>query len=92
MLVEGNYLLVQDQGPWEEISKLFDERWFVDINIGEAMQRVVRRHMGTGLTKEQAIERVETNDRLNAEFIVATSKKNANVVVSSHHDPSMQVD
>ncbi|XP_061369081.1 putative uridine kinase C227.14 isoform X2 [Gastrolobium bilobum] len=48
VIVEGNYLLLED-GVWKEISSLFDEKWFIDIDIDKAMQRVLKRHISTGI-------------------------------------------
>ncbi|KAH9318366.1 hypothetical protein KI387_020135, partial [Taxus chinensis] len=47
VLVEGNYLLLED-GIWREVASLFDERWFLDIDINMAMRRVEKRHISIG--------------------------------------------
>ncbi|KAL2321006.1 hypothetical protein Fmac_029975 [Flemingia macrophylla] len=90
VIVEGNYLLLED-GVWKEISSLFDEKWqvfilprlvFIDIDIEKAMQRVLKRHISTGKPPDIAKQRIENNDRLNAELIMK-SKKNADIVIKS---------
>ncbi|RYR01055.1 hypothetical protein Ahy_B06g079909 isoform D [Arachis hypogaea] len=92
VIVEGNYLLLED-GIWKEISCLFDEKWqwgiqpqkhveFIDIDIDKAMQRVLKRHISTGKPPDIAKQRIENNDRLNAELIMK-SKKNANIIIKS---------
>ncbi|WJX78957.1 hypothetical protein P8452_62129 [Trifolium repens] len=81
IIVEGNYLLLED-GVWKEISSLFDEKWFIDIDIDKAMQRVLKRHISTGKPADIAKQRVENNDRLNAELIMK-SKKNADIIIKS---------
>ncbi|KAE9585548.1 putative phosphoribulokinase/uridine kinase, P-loop containing nucleoside triphosphate hydrolase [Lupinus albus] len=81
IIVEGNYLLLED-GIWKEISSLFDEKWFIDIDIDKAMQRVLKRHISTGKPPEIAKQRVENNDRLNAEDIMK-SMKNADIIIKS---------
>ncbi|KAI4301168.1 hypothetical protein L6164_034474 [Bauhinia variegata] len=81
IIVEGNYLLLED-GVWKEISSLFDEKWFIDVDIDKAMQRVVNRHISTGKSPDIAKWRVENNDRPNAELVMK-SKKNADVVIKS---------
>lgn len=83
MIVEGNYLLL-DEKPWNEISKLFDEKWYLQIDLDVAMERVRLRHMAElskcflfasivyfceELSPEKALERIATNDRINAELI-----------------------
>ena len=59
VILEGNYLLL-DIEPWADICKNVDIRWFVEIGEDEAKQRLIRRHLATGLssTKELARERV----------------------------------
>ncbi|KAH1258361.1 putative uridine kinase [Glycine max] len=88
VIVEGNYLLLED-GVWKEISSLFDEKWqvlilprhmYIDIDIDEAMQRVLKRHISTGKPPDIAKQRMENNDSLNAELIMK-SKKNADIII-----------
>ncbi|KAL2660089.1 hypothetical protein AAZV13_03G122150 [Glycine max] len=81
VIVEGNYLLLED-GQWKEISSLFDEKWYIDIDIDEAMQRVLKRHISTGKPPDIAKQRMENNDSLNAELIMK-SKKNADIIIES---------
>ncbi|RHN61638.1 putative P-loop containing nucleoside triphosphate hydrolase [Medicago truncatula] len=64
------------------ISSLFDEKWFIDIDIDKAMQRVLKRHISTGKPPDIAKQRIENNDRLNAELIMK-SKKNADIIIKS---------
>ncbi|XVF32464.1 hypothetical protein REPUB_Repub17cG0085200 [Reevesia pubescens] len=44
VIVEGNYLLFE-VGVWEEVSSMFDEKWFIDVDLDTAMQRVLKRHI-----------------------------------------------
>ncbi|CAH9093666.1 unnamed protein product [Cuscuta europaea] len=81
VIVEGNYLLLEE-GVWNEISSIFDEKWFIDVDIEKAMQRVLKRHIGTGKPPDVAQWRIEYNDRPNAELILK-SKKNADLVINS---------
>ncbi|KAL1816736.1 hypothetical protein ACET3Z_019310 [Daucus carota] len=81
VIVEGNYLFLEE-GAWKEISSMFDEKWFVDIDIDKAMERVLRRHISTGKPEDVARSRVEFNDRPNAELIIKTKKK-ADVIIKS---------
>lgn len=46
VIVEGNYLLL-NEGVWKEVSSLFDEKWFIEVDIDTAMQRVCKRHIST---------------------------------------------
>ncbi|CAL9023641.1 unnamed protein product [Prunus brigantina] len=81
VIVEGNYLLLDD-GIWKEISAMFDEKWFVEIDIDKAMERVRMRHILTGKPPDVAKWRIEYNDRPNAEK-VNKSKKNADLIIRS---------
>ncbi|XP_011621604.1 putative uridine kinase C227.14 isoform X1 [Amborella trichopoda] len=82
VIVEGNYLFLQD-GVWKEISSLFDEKWFVDVDIDVAMRRVLKRHiLKAGKAPDVAKWRVEYNDRPNAELIAKT-KTYADIIIRS---------
>ncbi|KAF7804685.1 putative uridine kinase C227.14 isoform X1 [Senna tora] len=81
VIVEGNYLLLED-GLWKELSYLFDEKWFIDVDIDKAMQRVLKRHISTGKPPDVAKQRIDNNDRLNAELVMK-SKKNADIIIKS---------
>ncbi|CAF2308781.1 unnamed protein product [Brassica napus] len=81
VIVEGNYLLLEE-GTWKDISDMFDEKWFIDVNLDTAMQRVEARHISTGKPPDVAKWRIDYNDRPNAELIVK-SKTNADVLIRS---------
>ncbi|KAG2719039.1 hypothetical protein I3843_03G240300 [Carya illinoinensis] len=81
VIVEGNYLLLED-GVWKEISSIFDEKWFIEVDIDTSMQRVLKRHISTGKPPDIAQWRIDYNDRPNAELIIK-SKKNADLVIKS---------
>jgi pantothenate kinase len=79
VIIEGLYLLHQGDG-WGDSpdwADLFDERWFLDVGMDLAMQRLVARHMSAnGQSREFALQRLAVNDRLNAQ-IVWQSRPNA---------------
>ncbi|KAL8530411.1 hypothetical protein ACS0TY_007444 [Phlomoides rotata] len=81
VIVEGNYLFL-DEDVWRDISSIFDEKWFIDVDIEKAMQRVFRRHVSTGKAPDVAKWRIDYNDRPNAEAILK-SKKNADLIIKS---------
>ncbi len=74
VLIEGNYLLLEEP-PWGEVRGLLDEAWFLDCGEEEAMVRVARRHQAVGRSREEAWDRVESNDRLNARLIAASAPR-----------------
>ena len=68
VLIEGLYLLHKGHG-WD-LADQFDERWFLDVPMDVAMNRLIDRHMLTnGHSREVAEARVAVNDRLNAEIV-----------------------
>ncbi|KAJ6838414.1 putative uridine kinase C227.14 isoform X1 [Iris pallida] len=81
VIVEGNYLFLEE-GAWKEVCEVFDEKWFIDIDINTAMQRVLKRHIATGKEPDVAKWRIEYNDRPNAELIME-SKKHADLLIRS---------
>lgn len=86
VIVEGNYLLL-DEGLWNDISSMFDEKWFIDVDLDTSMQRVLKRHVSKSKKPlDEAKWRIEYNDRPNAEMIMK-SKKNADLIISSIEMP-----
>lgn len=81
LLSEGNYLLL-DLPPWDQLPALFDEIWFVDCDLEDAMRRVYARQTGHGVAPETSRARIAGNDRPNAELIAAT-RRQASLTVPS---------
>jgi pantothenate kinase len=74
IIVEGLYLLHREHG-WNaataNISALLDECWYLDTSMDVAMDRLVNRHVAAwGFSREQALDRLAMNDRLNAEIVL----------------------
>lgn len=70
VLVEGLYLLHR-AGDWNAVTNAFDERWFLDIPLDVAMQRLAERHMAAwNLSRADADARIAANDRLNADVVL----------------------
>ena len=69
VFVEGLYLLLR---AWR-LEELFDFRVFLDCPPDEAMRRVAARHLACDLAADAAAARAraESNDRLNADLILA---------------------
>lgn len=73
VLVEGLYLLSQADG-WAQISRVFNERWYLDTPVDVALERLALRHMQAWrITRSEADSRIASNDRLNAEIVAASS-------------------
>lgn len=69
VIVEGLYLLLSS---WR-LQEVFDLTLFLDCDPDIAMSRVAARHVACGLAEDmtQALARVEQNDRVNANLILA---------------------
>jgi pantothenate kinase len=69
IIVEGLYLLHREHG-WN-LNGLLDECWYLDTSMDVAMERLVKRHMvAWGFSREQALDRLAMNDRLNADIVL----------------------
>ena len=80
IIVEGLYLLHREHG-WD-LSGLLDECWYLDTSMDVAMERLVKRHMASWeFSREQALDRLAMNDRLNAD-IVLQSRELADYLVA----------
>ena len=82
IFVEGLYLLLR---AWR-LEELFDLRVFLDCPPDEAMRRVAARHLACGLATDAAAARTraETNDRLNADLILADAcRARADLVIQT---------
>ncbi|MEE6274646.1 nucleoside/nucleotide kinase family protein [Georgenia sp. MJ206] len=80
VITEGNYLL-HDDGAWAAVRPLLDEVWYVDIDDGLRVERLIRRHVEHGRSPEAAREWVLRSDEVNAE-LVARTRDRADVVVA----------
>jgi pantothenate kinase len=63
VIIEGLYTLLSVD-PWRKASALLDERWFLDIDFDTATERIIQRHVITGVAKDvdEAIWRAREND------------------------------
>ncbi|MFS0794700.1 nucleoside/nucleotide kinase family protein [Microbacterium sp. 1P10AE] len=80
VVVEGNYLLVDD-GPWALVGDALDEAWFCATPPGAREQRLIERHTRHGRTIEAATAWAREVDGVNAALIEATRTR-ADLVVS----------
>ena len=71
VIVEGNYLLL-DSGPWSPVRPLLDACWYVEMEEGLRLERLVARHIAHGRDPEQARAFAHGSDQANADVIGAT--------------------
>lgn len=74
VIIEGLYLLL-DSEPWKEIASLVDEKWMLEADLQVCRTRVAKRHVEAGIEPdlELAYRRVDSNDLVNAEYILLHS-------------------
>ena len=85
VVMEGNYLsLGSGEREWREATELMDELWFVDVDFGVARERLVRRHVESGVAgdREEAGRRADENDLVNGREIVEGRVEVHEVIVS----------
>jgi pantothenate kinase len=79
VITEGNYLLLDVQ-PWSAVRSLLDVAWFVDVDEGTRVQRLIARHLAFGRSPTTAAARAHGSDQLNADLVATTSSR-ADLVV-----------
>ncbi|UJP40641.1 nucleoside/nucleotide kinase family protein [Cellulomonas palmilytica] len=80
VVVEGNYLLVDD-GPWAHVRGVLDETWFAVTPDDERTRRLVERHTRHGRTPDAAAAWAEQVDGRNAALVEPTAAR-ADLLVS----------
>ncbi|KAJ3328567.1 hypothetical protein HDU76_009721 [Blyttiomyces sp. JEL0837] len=73
IILEGLYLHLTTPPPWSELPQYFNQKWFINVQREEAISRLVKRHVDTGVAKsiEEARDRVLGSDLVNGDFLVA---------------------
>ena len=80
VVTEGNYLLLRD-GAWAGVRANLDEVWFLDVDPGLRVRRLVDRHVRHGKAPDAARAWVLGSDERNA-ALVETTRSAADLVVS----------
>jgi len=80
VVVEGNYLLVDD-GPWAQVRGLLAESWYVELDEATRLERLIARHMAFGRDRAAAEAHARGSDQRNAELI-ATTRRRADLTVA----------
>jgi pantothenate kinase len=85
IVMEGNYLsLGSGATEWKEAAGLMDELWFVEVDESVARERLIERHVKSGIAAnmEEAARRADENDLVNGREIVEGRVEVHEVVVS----------
>lgn len=85
VVLEGLYTFLSIE-PWNAASKLLDERWWVEVDEEEAKRRLIKRHVRSGVTKdeEEALWRAEQNDLPSSCFFEILSVNKLLISFSPH--------
>jgi pantothenate kinase len=68
VITEGNYLLVPFV-PWDRVTRLLDEVWYLELDQDTRIQRLIARHQAYGRNSEAARARATGPDQRNADLI-----------------------
>lgn len=71
IITEGNYLLSQEHG-FENVRKLLDKVYYIDINDEKRLERLIARHIRYGKTPDAAQDWAMGSDEANARYIETT--------------------
>ncbi|KAF8480805.1 P-loop containing nucleoside triphosphate hydrolase protein, partial [Russula ochroleuca] len=87
IVIEGLYTFLS-LPPWVDAGKLLDERWLVELDPTVASKRLVKRHVISGVAKDQeeAHWRAVENDTPNGLFLLNNSLEPTRTI-QSVHDP-----
>lgn len=72
LIFEGLYLSLGTGAPeWKEAAEMMDELWFVEVDEKRARDRLIARHVKSGIAKdaEDAANRADENDLVNGREI-----------------------
>ncbi|RXW20922.1 hypothetical protein EST38_g4946 [Candolleomyces aberdarensis] len=92
VVIEGLYTFLSIE-PWIAASKLLDERWWVEVDEEEAKQRLIKRHVRSGVVKheEEALWRAEQNDLPNGRFVRNNMLEPTRIIQSKHDDALVHI-
>lgn len=83
-VIEGNYVLDRDE-PWRATALGYDLRIFVDAPNAILRERLLDRHKKSGRTRQEASNKIDRNDMLNAQKI-RERRQNVDILYSVYAD------
>jgi pantothenate kinase len=93
VVLEGNYIHLTVP-PWDKAAALLDEKWFILVEEDVARERVIKRHLisGVATTEREAAKRFDENDWPNGVFLVEHSDvERADRTIYSVQDSDMSI-
>lgn len=94
IIFEGNYLSLGTGAlEWKQAAELMDELWFVEVSESVARERLIARHVASGIAKDEkeAAARADGNDLVNGREIV-DGRMDVDEVIVSKQDEKWQAD
>lgn len=88
VIMEGNYLsLGTGAVEWKKAAELMDELWFVEVKEEVARERLIARHVASGIATDaaDAAKRADENDLVNGKEIIQ-GRMNVHEVIISQED------
>lgn len=86
IVFEGNYLSL-NRSPWKDAAELMDELWFVEVDFDVARNRLIHRHVKSGVAENEELagKRADENDLVNGKEIV-DNKLDVHEIIHSRED------
>jgi pantothenate kinase len=81
VVTEGNYLLAEAE-PWGAVRELLDDAWYVALDEGVRLDRLIRRHIDFGKPPDAARAWATGTDQRNAELVARTRARADLVIVA----------
>ncbi|KAK5171440.1 uncharacterized protein LTR77_004584 [Saxophila tyrrhenica] len=88
IMMEGNYLSLGSGAPeWKEAAEMMDELWFVEVDEDVARQRLMKRHVESGIAanEDEGKKRADENDLVNGKEIME-GRLEVHEVIQSRED------
>ncbi|MGR5360529.1 AAA family ATPase [Vibrio mediterranei] len=82
ILLEGNYIF-SDQNEWQAVSDLIDLKVFLTASEEVLRERLIARHLAGGKPKQEAFDKTERVDLVNA-LKIKRYETNAHYVIQTH--------
>ena len=85
LLVEGNYLLFDEPG-WSDLARKWDASIWLNVPEDVLEDRLTRRWLDQGMPEDMAIERVRSNDLVNARRVLSKALPSTWIIGNGYQD------
>ena len=94
VVMEGNYLSLGTGAPeWKEAAEMMDELWFVEVEEDVARQRLMKRHVASGIVsnEDEGRRRADESDLVNGKEII-NGRLDVHEVITSTFDDTWKAE